>query len=73
MFQIINIHIAQQWEIFALLTSWLPPNTPTTPTLPINKNHDMVTASCALVYIMIITAKQTVQQNQDFPAYKPQI
>jgi hypothetical protein len=68
MFQIFNIHIAQQWEIFALLTSWLPPNTPTTPTLPINKNHDMVTGSCALVYIIIITAQQTVEQNQDFPA-----
>ena len=57
MFQIFNVHIAQQWEILALLTSWLPPNTP-------NKNQDMVTGSCAFVYIIIITAWQTFQQNQ---------
>jgi hypothetical protein len=33
------------------LHCWLPPNTPTTPTLPINKNHDMVTGSlCTCLY-----------------------
>ena len=43
-FEIFDIHISQQWELFAFVTSLLPPNTPS----PINKNHDMVKGSCAL-------------------------
>jgi hypothetical protein len=53
MFQIINIHIAQQWEIFALLTSQHPPNT-----LPPSQKIKIMTWSQVAVCLFILLKKQ---------------